>query len=88
SVLRYQINVVISGVTNINNFVVTDPIPANSTYAPATLSLNVVVQTDVSNVLIDFLEFNGCQIVVDLSQSGMVYVDGGMAGNAAIGALT
>jgi len=46
--------VVISGVTNVNNFVVTDPIPANSTYAPATLSLNVVVQTDASNALIDF----------------------------------
>jgi uncharacterized repeat protein (TIGR01451 family) len=72
--LRYQIDVVISGVTNINNLVITDPIPANTTFTPSSLLLNGVAQTDSSDVPVDYAEFNGSQIVVDLSQGGTVSV--------------
>jgi uncharacterized repeat protein (TIGR01451 family) len=72
--LRYQIDVVISGAGNVNNLVITDPIPANTTYTPTSLSLNGVVQTDASDVPTDFSEFNGSNIVVDLSQGGTVSV--------------
>ena len=72
--LRYQIDVVISGGSNINNLVITDAIPANTTFTPASLLLNGVTQTDVSDVPTDFSEFNGSSIVVDLSQGGMVSI--------------
>lgn len=72
--LRYQIEVVISGATNISNLVITDPIPASTTYSPATLSLNGVAQTDSGDAPTDFSEFDGSRIVVDLSQGGTVSV--------------
>lgn len=72
--LRYQIDVVISGATNISNLVITDPIPASTTYTPATLSLNGVAQTDADDAPTDFSEFDGSRIVVDLSLGGTVSV--------------
>ncbi|MDH5611776.1 MAG: hypothetical protein OEY66_04905 [Gammaproteobacteria bacterium] len=74
STLHYQINVVIGGASNINNLIITDQIPANTTFTPASLSLNGVVQTDASDAPIDYSEFNGSNIVVDLSQGGTVSV--------------
>lgn len=72
--LRYQIDVVISGVTNISNLVITDPIPASTTYTPATLSLNGAAQTDTGDAPTDFSEFDGSRIIVDLSQGGTVSI--------------
>ena len=74
STLHYQIDVVVSGGGNVNNLVITDPIPANTTYTPTSLLLNGVVQTDANDAPTDYSEFNGSNIVVDLSQGGTVSV--------------
>ncbi|MCK5003071.1 MAG: hypothetical protein KAS57_08595 [Gammaproteobacteria bacterium] len=72
--LRYQIDVVIGGVININNLVITDAVPANTTYVASSLLLNGAVQTDTADAPTDYSEFNGNDIVVDLSQGGTVSV--------------
>ncbi len=72
--LRYQIDVVIGGVININNLVITDAVPANTTYVASSLLLNGAVQTDAADAPTDYSEFNGNDIVVDLSQGGTVSV--------------
>ena len=74
SILRYQIDVVVSGGSNVNNLVITDPIPTNTTFTLSSLLLNGVVQTDASDAPTDYSEFNGSNIVVDLSQGGTVSV--------------
>ncbi|MDH5710365.1 MAG: hypothetical protein OEZ15_01705 [Gammaproteobacteria bacterium] len=72
--LRYQIDVVVAGVGSVNNLVITDAIPANTTYVTSSLLLNGVVQTEASDAPIDYSIFNGSTIVVDLSQAGAVSV--------------
>lgn len=72
--LRYQIDVVIGGASNINNLIITDAIPANTTYVASSLLLNAASQTDASDAPADYSEFNGNDIVVDLSQGGTVSV--------------
>lgn len=72
--LRYQIDVVVSGVGSVNNLVITDTIPVNTTYVTSSLLLNGVVQTEGSDAPIDYSTFNGSNIVVDLSQAGAVSV--------------
>jgi len=74
STLRYQIDVVVSGGSSVNNLVITDPIPINTTFTPSSLLLNGVVQTDANDTPTDYSEFNGSNIVVDLSQNGSVSV--------------
>ena len=75
--LRYRIDVVIAGASNVNNLVITDPMPANTTYTPTSLSLNGVPQSDISDAPFDFSEYNGSNIVVDLSQGGTISVTPG-----------
>lgn len=72
--LRYQIDVVVSGGSNVNNLVITDSIPVNTTFTPASLLLNGIAQTDINDSPIDYSEFNGSDIVVDLSLGGTVSV--------------
>ncbi len=72
--LRYQIDVVITGIGNVNNLVISDLIPANTTYVPSSIQLNGVAQTDASDAPSDYSEFNGSGIVVDLSQGGTISV--------------
>ncbi|MCW8923708.1 MAG: hypothetical protein OQK69_08780 [Gammaproteobacteria bacterium] len=72
--LRYQIDVVISGGSNVNNLIISDTVPANTTYVTSSLLLNGIPQTDASNAPIDYSEFNGNDIVVDLSEGGTVSV--------------
>ena len=72
--LRYQIDVVVGGGSNIDNLVITDSIPANTTYTPSSLLLNGIAQTDVVDAPVDYSGFNGSAIVVDLSQGGTVSV--------------
>ena len=74
STLRYQIDVVIGGASNINNLIITDAIPANTTYVASSLLLNAAPQTDASDAPTDFSEFNGSNVAVDLSQGGTVSV--------------
>lgn len=68
--LRYQIDVVITGASSINNLVITDPIPANTTYVDPTILLNGAPTV--------FSQFNGNDIVVDLSEGGTVSVAPGI----------
>ena len=72
--LRYQIDVVIGGASNINNLIISDVIPANTTYVASSLLLNGAPQTDVSDAPSDFSTFNGSNIVVDLSQGDTLSV--------------
>ena len=71
--LRYQIEVVVND-SNVNNLVITDSIPANTTYTLSSLLLNGIVQTDASDAPTDYSEFNGNSIVVDLSQGSTISV--------------
>lgn len=66
STLHYQIDVVVSGSNDVNNLIITDPIPANTTYVSSSLLLNGV--TDV------FATSDGNNVVVDLSRGGTVSV--------------
>jgi len=79
AILRYQLDVVISGTININNLVITDTIPANTTYVPNSIVLNSVPQTDAAFGVdaIDYAEFNGADVIADLSQGGVVAVTPG-----------
>ncbi|MBI4826560.1 MAG: hypothetical protein HY807_09110 [Nitrospirae bacterium] len=49
AVLTYTISVTVSGSETALNVVITDPVPANTTYNPGTLMLDAVVLTDVSD---------------------------------------
>ncbi len=46
AVLTYRIDVSVSGTGNANGLVITDPIPANTTYLPGSLRLNTTPLTD------------------------------------------
>jgi uncharacterized repeat protein (TIGR01451 family) len=72
--LRYQIDVVVGGTSNVNNLVITDPIPVNTSYVVSSLQLNGTLQTEADDAPTDYSEFNGNDIVVDLSQGGTVSV--------------
>ena len=76
AILRYQLDVVVSGTSNINNLVITDSIPANTTYVANSMVLNSVPQTDAAFGVdgIDYAQFSGADVVVDLSQGGVVAV--------------
>jgi uncharacterized repeat protein (TIGR01451 family) len=76
AVLRYQLDVLITGGSNINNLVISDAIPANTTYLANSIVLNSVPQTDAAFGVdgIDYAEFNGADVIVDLSQGGAVAV--------------
>lgn len=77
--LRYQLDVVISGGSAINNLKITDVIPPNTTYKANSISLNGLPQTDAAFGVdgIDHAEFNGTDVIVDLSQGGVVAVTPG-----------
>ncbi|MGB5397749.1 MAG: hypothetical protein WBN96_11425 [Gammaproteobacteria bacterium] len=77
--LRYQLDVVITGASNINNLLISDTIPANTTYVTSSIVLNGVPQTDAAFGVdaIDYAEFNGTDVIVDLSQGGVVAVTPG-----------
>ena len=72
--LRYQIDVVIGGASNINNLIISDVIPVNTTYVASSLLLNGAAQSDAADVPTDYSEFNGNDIVVDLSEGGTISV--------------
>ena len=69
--LRYQLDVIISGVGTVDDLIITDVIPANTTYTSTSIILNAIPQTDLDFATdgIDHAEFNGTDIVVDLSEA-------------------
>ena len=78
--LRYQLNVDIAGNTAVDNLVISDLIPANTTYTDNSILLNTVAQTDADDAPVDYsqaidiLSKPVVSIEVDLSQGGTVSV--------------
>jgi uncharacterized repeat protein (TIGR01451 family) len=76
--LRYQIDISITGNTPVSNLVVTDLIPADTTYTDASLNLDGIAQTDADDAPVDYsraidiLSKPVVSIEVDLSQGGTV----------------
>jgi uncharacterized repeat protein (TIGR01451 family) len=78
--LRYQLDVTVSGNTAVDNLLIADLIPANTTYTDASILLNGAAQTDANDVPVDYsraidiLSKPVVSIEVDLSQGGTVSV--------------
>jgi uncharacterized repeat protein (TIGR01451 family) len=62
--IRYALQVDVTGTGTADNLVITDSIPANTTYVPASISLDAAPQTD--NVDADAGSFGGGIVTVDL----------------------
>ena len=82
--LRYQIDVTVSGNTPVDNLVISDVIPPNTTYTDGSMQLNAVAQTDDDDApgtdfsrAIDITAKPVTSIEVDLSQGGTVQVSPG-----------
>lgn len=84
STLRYQLDVVVTGNTVVDNLVISDAIPANTTYTDNSIQLNGVAQTDANDAPVDYsraidiLLKPVVSIEVDLSQGGTVSVAPGV----------
>ncbi len=72
--LRYQIVVNTNGASTVDNLIITDPIPANTTYTPNSITLNGIPQTDIIDPPVDYSQFDGTQIIVDLSEGSTVSI--------------
>ena len=78
--LRYQLTVNVSGNTPVDNLIIADAIPANTTYTDGSLQLNGAAQTDANDAPVDYsraidiLSKPVVSIEVDLSQGGSVSV--------------
>ena len=68
--LRYQLDVVIVGAGTIDNLVITDPIPANTTYTGDSIVVDGVAQFDTNFATDgDYSEQTGGNVIVDLSNA-------------------
>lgn len=78
--LRYQLDVTVSGGTAVDNLVITDSIPANTTYTDGSITLNALPQTDANDAPVDYsraidiLSKPVVSIEVDLSQGGTLSI--------------
>ena len=85
STLRYTLNVDVNGTVAVDNLVINDPIPANTTYTVGSMLLNGVVQTDANDDptdfsrAIDILSLPVVSIEVDLGQNNAVSVAPGVS---------
>jgi len=81
--LRYQLDVTVAGNTAVDNLVINDVIPVNTTYTAGSITLNGVVQTDLIDNpadfsrAIDILSLPVVSIEVDLGQGNSVAVSPG-----------
>ena len=81
--IRYQIDVDVLGNSAVDNLLISDLIPADTTYTDDSILLNGVVQTDANDAptdftrAIDILSKPVVSIEVDLSQGGAVSVTPG-----------
>ncbi len=76
AILRYRLDVSVAGSVSVNNLVISDTIPLNTTYVPGSIVLNSVAQTDAPFTMdgVDHAQFNGSDVIVDLSQAGSISV--------------
>lgn len=61
---------------DVTGIVITDDIPANTTYVAESIVLDTVAQTDADNIAVDFANYNSGtdQITVDITQAGAITV--------------
>ncbi|VAW55204.1 hypothetical protein MNBD_GAMMA06-26 [hydrothermal vent metagenome] len=82
--LRYQLTVTVSGNVAVDNLIITDVIPVNTTYTDASILLNGVAQTDANDAPVDYsraidiLSKPVVSIEIDLSQGNVVSVAPGI----------
>lgn len=71
--LRYQLVVNIVGAGNVNNLIITDPIPANTTSVDNSIVIDGVPQTDVQDA-VDYAERTGVKgnIIIDYTRNAPV----------------
>jgi uncharacterized repeat protein (TIGR01451 family) len=62
AVITYSLVATVSGAGNLNNLVISDPIPTGTTYSPGTMTLDTVALTDASDV--DGGNYNGSRVIV------------------------
>jgi uncharacterized repeat protein (TIGR01451 family) len=75
--LRYSLAVSVAGAVSVDNLLISDSIPANSTYSANSIVLNGVPQTDAADAPgVDYSEFNliSTAVSVDLSQGGTLSI--------------
>jgi uncharacterized repeat protein (TIGR01451 family) len=75
--LRYSLAVSVAGAVSVDNLLISDSIPANSTYTANSIVLNGVPQTDAADAPgADYSEFNliSTAVSVDLSQGGTLSI--------------
>ncbi|MBL4712684.1 MAG: hypothetical protein JKX75_09365 [Gammaproteobacteria bacterium] len=83
--LRYQLDVTVVGNIAVDNLVIADVIPANTTYTDDSIILNGVPQTDIIDLAtdysraIDILSKPVVSIEIDLSEGGAVAVGAGVS---------
>lgn len=81
--LRYQLEVNVAANIVVDNLIVSDVIPANTSYTDGSIVLNGVPQTDISDAPVDYtraIDISSkpvASIEVDLSQGGTVSVSSG-----------
>lgn len=68
SVLTYQIVASFSGIGSIDNLVITDPLPADTTFVPGSILVNGTPQTDTIDPPTDNTDFTGNVITVNRGQ--------------------
>ena len=67
SVLTYRITVTLSGPGSVNNLVITDPLPAQTTYVPGSMLVNAATRTDAADG--DNAQFSGNTVTVDFGNT-------------------
>ncbi len=81
--LRYQLDVTVAGNTAVDNLIINDVIPVNTTYAVGSIMLNGVAQTDLIDSpadfsrAIDILSLPVVSIEVDLGQGNSIVISPG-----------
>lgn len=75
--LRYTLQINVFGSSPVDNLIITDPIPANTTYVPGSITLDSTAQTDAADAPADYADFNGTNantVTVDLSRGATVSI--------------
>lgn len=78
--LRYQLAITVAGNTAVDNLLIADNIPPNTTYSDASITLNGIAQTDANDVPVDYsraIDITSKPVVsieVDLSLGGTMVV--------------
>ncbi|MDH5633376.1 MAG: hypothetical protein OEZ10_10345 [Gammaproteobacteria bacterium] len=65
AVIRYSIQVEVTGSGSVDNLVITDPIPANTGYVPGTITLDAAAKTDAVDA--DEAEFSAGSVMLNLA---------------------